>query len=122
MKKIALVDDELSFADESDEVSNAASKKETWKILIVDDEHSIHDVTKLALGGFEFADKELEFISAFSGEEAKTKILQHPDTAVVLLDVVMENDHAGRRQIHPRGSKKPVGAYRSAHRTTGPGA
>ncbi|MBT3306180.1 MAG: DUF3369 domain-containing protein, partial [Alphaproteobacteria bacterium] len=95
MKKIALVDDELSFADESDEVSNAASKKETWKILIVDDEHSIHDVTKLALGGFEFADKELEFISAFSGEEAKTKILQHPDTAVVLLDVVMENDHAG---------------------------
>jgi len=91
MEKLRVVNDDILFAEEDEEGMEAPSgKKETWKVLIVDDEHSIHDVTKLALDGFTFADRELEFISAYSGEEAKTKILQHPDTAVVLLDVVME--------------------------------
>ncbi len=32
----------------------------TWKVLICDDDLSVHVVTKLALEGFKFADKELE--------------------------------------------------------------
>ena len=82
------------FSDEpQEEVSNIVQG--TWKVIIVDDEPEVHAVTKLALSDFEFQDKRLEFISAYSGEEAKTMIDNHPDAAIVLLDVVMETDDAG---------------------------
>jgi CheY-like chemotaxis protein len=57
--------------------------------LIVDDEPEVHAVTKLAIGDFIFQDKELEFISAFDGEEARLIFRDHDDIALVLLDVVM---------------------------------
>lgn len=66
-----------------------------WKVMLVDDEQSIHDVTRLALSGFSFDDRPLEFVSAYSGEEARQAILNHPDTALILLDVVMESETAG---------------------------
>lgn len=62
---------------------------------MVDDEPEVHAVTKLALSDFVFQDKDLEFISAHSGAEAKQMFLDHNDIAVVLLDVVMETDDAG---------------------------
>ena len=89
--------DELIFAPGDDDDSNPSSGKNStpWKIVIVDDDPSIHDVTKMALGGFSFAERNLEFLSAFSGAEAKQLLAEHPDSAIVLLDVVMEDDHAG---------------------------
>ncbi|MFT4940057.1 MAG: response regulator RpfG family c-di-GMP phosphodiesterase [Paraglaciecola sp.] len=87
--------DEIIFAeDNEEEISNDFRK---WKVLIVDDEPEVHAVTKLALSDFIFLDKRLEFISAYSGEEAKQIFLSHSDIAVVLLDVVMETDDAGLR-------------------------
>ncbi|WP_062570670.1 response regulator [Pseudoalteromonas arabiensis] len=86
--------DEFLFSDEAlDEVSEVVQG--SWKVIVVDDEPEVHAVTKLALSDFEFQDKRLEFISAYSGEEAKQVIEQHPDAAIVLLDVVMETDDAG---------------------------
>nr|WP_246283180.1 DUF3369 domain-containing protein [Marinifaba aquimaris] len=70
-------------------------KKASWKILIVDDEPDVHAVTKLTLSNFEFDNKEAEFISAFSGEEARAVLQKESDIALVLLDVVMETDDAG---------------------------
>ncbi|MBZ9610126.1 DUF3369 domain-containing protein [Rheinheimera maricola] len=67
----------------------------SWKVLIVDDEPEVHAVTKLALSDFSFQNKNLNFISAYSGAEAKALLQQHPDTAIILLDVVMETDDAG---------------------------
>ncbi|MGS2721232.1 DUF3369 domain-containing protein [Paraglaciecola aestuariivivens] len=85
--------DEILFAeDQEDEFSEYSGK---WKVLIVDDEPEVHAVTKLALGDFVFQDKNLEFISAYDGEQAKQMFLEHQDIAVVLLDVVMETDDAG---------------------------
>ncbi|MCT6701189.1 response regulator [Rheinheimera sp. 4Y26] len=81
------------FADEPEEVSPSHSG--SWKVLIVDDEPEVHAVTKLALSDFSFQGKNLEFISAYSGAEAKKMIEQHPDAAIMLLDVVMETDDAG---------------------------
>lgn len=66
-----------------------------WKILIVDDEPEIHNITKLVLKEFTFDSIPLTLISAYSGQEAKALIEQHPDTALLLLDVVMESDDAG---------------------------
>lgn len=69
--------------------------KPKYQILIVDDEEDIHSVTKLGLRGLKFKGKRCEFLSAMRGEEAVTQVQENPNIAVVLLDVVMESDHAG---------------------------
>ena len=61
--------DDFLFSDEAlDEVNEVLQG--SWKVIVVDDEPEVHAVTKLALSDFEFQDKRLEFISAYSGEEA----------------------------------------------------
>lgn len=113
-------DDELVFADEDEDeeenIDNVDSKNSKlpeelesieydkielneWKILLVDDEDTIHSATKLALSGLIFEGKSLNFLSAFSGEEAKTLIKQNPDTAVIFLDIIMETENAGLEVI-----------------------
>ncbi len=67
----------------------------TWKIMIVDDDVAIHDITEISLQNFSYLGKQIEFIHAFSGQEAKKLIATHPDIAVILLDVVMEHQQAG---------------------------
>ena len=88
--------DEFLFSDEPQEEACEVVKG-IWKVIIVDDEPEVHAVTKLALSDFEFQGKRLEFISAYSGAEAKVLIDKNPDAAIVLLDVVMETDDAGLR-------------------------
>ncbi len=87
-------DDEFLFAPD-DDLETTSRDEGVWKILFVDDEPEIHAVTKLALDSFEFAGRPLEFHSAYSGKEAMALAAAHPDAAMVLLDVVMEDDHAG---------------------------
>jgi len=87
------VANDFLFADETEELAPAHNG--SWKILIVDDEPEVHAVTKLALSDFVFQGKNLEFFSAFSGQDAKLLVEQHPDAAIILLDVVMETDDAG---------------------------
>ncbi len=79
------------FAEEKENTE----KRKPWKIIISDDEPQIHDITKLALSHFSFANKELEFISAYSGSETMQAMKDHPDAAILLQDVVMETDNAG---------------------------
>ena len=71
----------------------------TWKIVIVDDEDEIHDVTSLALRNVSYRDKTLSFVNAKSAREAKKLLEEHSDAAVVLLDVVMETDDAGLQLV-----------------------
>lgn len=75
--------------------NNDRRREDKWKIMLVDDEQGIHDVTVLALKKFKFQDKGVEFLHAYNGNEACQLIQQHPDTALILLDVVMETDDAG---------------------------
>jgi len=84
--------DELIFADETDDTAPAIA---VWKVAIVDDEEEVHHVTQLALDDFSLDGKPIQFLSAFSAAEAEQLFAQHPDIAVVLLDVVMETDDAG---------------------------
>lgn len=69
--------------------------KDRWKILIVDDESDIHILTKTVLEDFTYKEKGLEFISAYSGKEAISKLEENSDIVLVLLDVIMETDDAG---------------------------
>ncbi|WP_196138059.1 DUF3369 domain-containing protein [Aliikangiella sp. G2MR2-5] len=89
--------DELIFADEDDgleEVSQPPRSEKHWHLLVVDDEPEVHQVTRLALKNFTFQDLPLEIDSAFSAKHAK-QVLEENDYAIILLDVVMETDHAG---------------------------
>jgi len=91
------MNDLISFYNNDDEAQEQPEQDdvESWKILIVDDDESIHQVTRLALNWVVLDDKPLEFISAYSGAEAKQKFAEHDDIALVLLDVVMETNKAG---------------------------
>lgn len=88
-----ILNDELFFADESREVDK--EKLQPWKLLIVDDDEEIHRITKMAMQDFSFEGRGIDFISAYSGVEAKSILKENPDTAIVLLDVVMESIDSG---------------------------
>ena len=88
------MEDEL-FLDEELFSGHEAPPVVPWKVLIVDDEPEIHSVTKLVLGDFQFESRPLSFLSAYSGSDGKRRLQEHPDIALMLLDVVMETDHAG---------------------------
>lgn len=79
--------------------SKKAKKKKPanvgWKILVVDDDDSVHQVTELALKHFDYKGRKLKFISAYSAQEAKNIVRKERDIAIVLLDVVMETENAG---------------------------
>lgn len=72
-----------------------AIHKKPWKVLIVDDEIEVHKLTTLVLSDYEFDGQKIEFLSAYSAQEACGLIKEHCDTALVILDVVMETDNAG---------------------------
>ncbi|MCA6585159.1 MAG: ATP-binding protein [Pseudanabaena sp.] len=77
----------------------ASQHSSVWKVLICDDDTSVHLVTKLALDGFKFAGRELEIISAFSGAEGIKILEKHPEIAVILQDVIMETNDAGLQAV-----------------------
>ncbi|KHD26444.1 phosphodiesterase [Vibrio caribbeanicus] len=75
--------------------AQSQSEREKWKVLLVDDDEQMHQVTRLALSGFEFDGKRLELISAHSGHQAQQICREETDLALALVDVVMETEHAG---------------------------
>ncbi|MCW5203080.1 MAG: DUF3369 domain-containing protein [Candidatus Electrothrix communis] len=66
-----------------------------WKILVIDDEPSVHTLTKLILKRMEFSSRKVQLFFAYSAEEAKEVLHKEADIAVALVDVVMESEHAG---------------------------
>ena len=83
--------------DDSAEPPVGSGKPELapWVVLIVDDEPDVHPMTRLALRGVQYRGRPLEILSAYSAAEGFEILRKHPETALVLLDVVMETDDAG---------------------------
>jgi len=90
-------DDRVVFANEGSNIP--FSLLIPWKILIVDDEKDVHKVTKLVLSDFVFAGRKVEFLSAYSVDEAVDLLKTYNDIAVILLDVVMEESNSGLKLI-----------------------
>ena len=63
--------------------------------MVIDDDEDVHALTNLVLRSYSFESRGLEIITGYSGEDAHRLMAEHPDTAVLLLDVVMETEHAG---------------------------
>lgn len=89
-------DDFLEFADD---VPLPALHPEAellpWKVLVVDDDLSVHELTRMALRDFQFEGRPVEILGAYSGAEAQQLAADHPDAAMMLLDVVMEQEDSG---------------------------
>ncbi len=66
-----------------------------YTILVVDDEPDMHALSRLSLKKLKYKDKGVELAFAFTGAEAVAFMKAHPETAVILLDVVMETSTAG---------------------------
>jgi response regulator RpfG family c-di-GMP phosphodiesterase len=76
-------------------LSSSAPKLAPWKVLLVDDEPDIHDITKLTLSRFRLDGRGLTFLHAYSGAQAKEVLAREQDIALVFLDVVMEREDSG---------------------------
>lgn len=113
-------DDDFLFDDsESQDVSPVYESN--WKILVVDDEPEVFQVTALALKDFSFSDRGLELIPAYSGAEAMVLLETHSDIALILLDVVMESEHAGLKLVRWIREEKKNTFVRVILRTGQPG-
>lgn len=79
------------FAKKTEKIKN----KKFWKMLIVDDEKDVHTITQTVLSNFCFQGKSIKFYNAYSAKETIEIMRQEDDMALVLLDVVMEEDDSG---------------------------
>ena len=91
-------DEEILYAEENCS-KHTIEIKADWKVMIVDDENEIHSVTKMVLSDVTYKGHKLKFLHAYTGQETMKLIKQHPDTALILLDVVMEEDNSGLKVI-----------------------
>ena len=89
--------DKFIFKDEPEEDKGLAAKAadKYWRILIVDDDESVHQVTSLVLADAEIEGRKLQLVSVYSSDQAKETLKRDDDFALAFVDVVMETDHAG---------------------------
>ncbi|HOV27572.1 MAG TPA: DUF3369 domain-containing protein [Pseudobacteroides sp.] len=95
-----IIDSEfMDFFDDEidDKIIEDINKK--WKIMIIDDDSEVHTITKLVLSDFAFNNVSIEFIDAYSAKEARELLEKHQDIAIILLDVVMEEEDSGLKLV-----------------------
>lgn len=96
-------DDDLITVIEDDESQADGSASERahgpWKILIADDDRSVHEATVAALSGQRVHDRPLAFVHTYSAAETVSLLASSDTVHLVLLDVVMESPDAGLRAV-----------------------
>lgn len=86
----------IDLMDEEEQVPpRNGPKLNSYKVVIADDDEEIHKMTKLVLKGLELDGIRLDFLDTYSGKETLELLAQHPDVAIILLDVVMEEEDSG---------------------------
>ena len=88
-------DDDVLIVVEDETAPPAPDQRLTWKVAVIDDDPAVHDGTRFALYDYSLAGYGIQLLSAYSAEQGRQLMLDNPDIAVVLLDVVMESDRAG---------------------------
>ncbi|WP_348945555.1 HD domain-containing phosphohydrolase [Chitinibacter sp. FCG-7] len=66
-----------------------------WKVVVIDDERDIFEVTRLSLSRVKVDGRPLELLYADSARSGYELLSMHPDVAVAFIDVVMESPEAG---------------------------
>ena len=98
-EKIELSGNDLNLDFLADTSPEVIRYKGTYKVIIADDDREVHAITKMMLKSFTFEGRDLTFIDTYSGKETIDALTQNPDTAVLFLDVVMEENNAGLRVV-----------------------
>lgn len=111
----------LVFRPDAAPEPEAPSSLTPWTVLVVDDEPEVHTVSWLVLEELRFRNRPLHLVSAKSAAEARIALAEHPDTAVILLDVVMETEDAGLRLVREIRDGMGNHAVRIILRTGQPG-
>lgn len=70
-----------------------------WKVLIIDDEPSVHQITKAIITEYEILGRPIECLSAYGDADARVLLKEHPDAAICLLDVVMDTKETGLKLV-----------------------
>lgn len=117
-------EDDLVFLDEippSTPFKSCGSAPEVWRVMIVDDDPDVHSATTFALGNLEMQHRPLEFLHAYSAEQAREALQSERDIAVILLDVVMEEEDAGLHLVRHIREQLRMTEVRIVLRTGQPG-
>lgn len=95
-------DDALVFMDElsGDHLNEVTAPQASWRIMIIDDDPDVHSATMFALGNLEIQNRSLSFLHAYSATEAREILSKEVGIAVILLDVVMEQEDAGLNLVN----------------------
>lgn len=84
------------FASEPDPADTAdVAESPRWRVLLVDDAADVHAALRLTLQDMVVEGRSLSVLDAYSAAEAEAVLREHPDVALILLDVVMETHEAG---------------------------
>lgn len=87
-------EDDIPIVD--DGPGQAVAAQPAWRMLIVDDEPDMHAVTEAITQKLTFRARRVVAASAFSAAEAREILSKSTEGfSLILLDVVMETDHAG---------------------------
>lgn len=89
----------VTFAERKSPPGENEPKGKAWKILVVDDVLQIHKMTKIVLSDLVYLDRGVEILNAHSRKQAERIVPLHPDLALILLDVVMEEEDSGLRLV-----------------------
>ena len=76
-----------------------AAPPPAWQVAVIDDDPAVHEGTRFALYDYSLNGNGIEILSAYSALEGRELMRNHPNVAVILLDVVMETDDAGLRLV-----------------------
>lgn len=92
--------DLLQFsAEPSADATATAASLPPWHILVVDDDESVHQVTRLSLKNAVILGRPIALHDAYSTAETMALLESGTAFSVILLDVVMETDDAGLKLV-----------------------
>lgn len=111
--------DTLHFLE--DDGGTGVEKDLVWRLMVIDDEPDVHRATTFALAGVKILGRSLEFLHAYSAQEAIGLLRTERDVAVVLLDVVMEREDAGLALVKTIRQDLKLSELRIILRTGQPG-
>jgi diguanylate cyclase len=89
--------------------TDSVPPRQALKVLSVDDDEAFQKNLAYALRDFRFAGQTIELLFAQSMQHGASMLAQHPDIAILLLDVVMESDDAGLRLV--RAARETLGNH-----------
>lgn len=112
--------DDIILIDDTG-AEDARESPKPWKILVVDDDEQVRVTTRFALNTTRILGRPLELHYADSAAKAMKQLASVPDMAVILLDVVMENEYAGLDLVKSIRADERFAALRIILRTGQPG-